>query len=295
MNRRLEGKVAIVTGGGSGIGEAICKKFAREGALVVVAGFAEDPVREVVEEILAAGGQATAFTGDIAHPATAEACVKTAVDQYGKLDILVNNAGVFPHTAELDEYPTEAFEYMIKNNIYTVFHMSRAALPYLKKTRGNIVSAGSEAGQMGSPNITPYGGTKAWVMTFSRGLAVEQAKYGVRVNCVGPGPIDTAWTHKESGPMDAKMEKNTVNGVPMGRRGTPEEVANVYLFLASDEASYVTGAVYFVDGGVTLSKSLPGEEVPGDLKKEPQGELLTKHSQDGHAEIRKQDEASMDL
>ncbi|UOQ53243.1 SDR family NAD(P)-dependent oxidoreductase [Hymenobacter cellulosivorans] len=293
MTRRLEGKVAIVTGGGAGIGEAISKKFAREGAAVVVVGFAEDPVGDVVEEIVAAGGRALAFTGDISNQATAEACVQQAVSQFGKLDVLVNNAGVFPATDELDKYPVEAFEYMIKNNIYTVFHMSRAALPYLQKTRGNIISAGSEAGQMGSPNITPYGGTKAWVMTFSKGLAVEQAKYGVRVNCVGPGPIDTAWTHKETGPMDKKMEKNTVEGVPMGRRGTPEEVANVYLFLASDEASYVTGATYFVDGGVTSSKSLSGEEVPSELKKEPAGELVLNHSQDGHAEIRSEDGGHM--
>jgi len=290
---RLTGKSVIVTGGGSGIGEAIAKKFACEGAAVVVAGLAEDPVREVTEEIVAAGGQAVAFSGDVSRQETAEACVQLALDSFGKLDVLVNNAGVFPATAELDEYPVEAFEYMVKHNIYTVFHMSRAALPHLKKTRGNIVSAGSEAGQMGSPNITPYGGTKAWVMTFSRGLAVEQAKHGVRVNCVGPGPIDTAWTHKETGPMDSKMEKNTVNGVPMGRRGTPEEVANVYLFLASDEASYVTGAVYFVDGGVTLSKSLSGEEVPSDLKKEPTTHLSLAHSQDGHAEIRPQDQGHM--
>jgi NAD(P)-dependent dehydrogenase (short-subunit alcohol dehydrogenase family) len=293
MQGRLTGKVAIITGGGAGIGEAIAKKFAKEGASVVVVGLAEDPVRAVVGEILAGGGQAMAFTGDISLQDAAEACVQHTVESYGKLDILVNNAGVFPATAELDKYPVEAFEYMIKHNVYTVFHMSRAALPYLQKTHGNIVSAGSEAGQMGSPMITPYGGTKAWVMTFSRGLAVEQAKHGVRVNCVGPGPIDTAWTHKESGPMDSKMEKNTVNGVPMGRRGTPEEVANVYLFLASDEASYVTGAVYFVDGGVTLSKSLPGEEVPSDLKKEPAGQLTLAHSKDGHAEIRDQDRGQM--
>ncbi|MET4108704.1 SDR family oxidoreductase [Hymenobacter sp. UYP22] len=293
MSTRLANKVAIVTGGGSGIGEAISKKFAREGAAVVVVGLDSDPVREVVDEILAEGGRAIGYLGDISQQTVAEACVKAAVQEFGKLDVLVNNAGVFPATAELDSYPVEAFEYMIKNNIYSVFMMSRAALPELQKTKGNIVSAGSEAGQMGSPMITPYGGTKAWVMTFSKGLAVEQAKHGVRVNCVGPGPIDTAWTHKETGPMNQKMEKNTVAGVPLGRRGTPEEVANVYLFLASDEASYVTGATYFVDGGVTISKSAAGDEVPNHLKREPAGDLQLNHSKDGNTKVRKEAAASM--
>jgi NAD(P)-dependent dehydrogenase (short-subunit alcohol dehydrogenase family) len=292
MNR-LQNKVAIVTGGGAGIGEAIAKKFAKEGAAVVVAGFPEDPVQAVVAEITAAGGKATAFEGDLSSQAVAEACVQAAIGQFGKLDILINNAGAFPAATELDEYPVEAFEYMVKNNIYTTFHMSRAALPELKKMRGNIVTAGSEAGHMGEPMNTPYGGTKGFNHAFTKGIASEQAKYGVRANCVGPGPIDTAWTHKETGPMTAQMEKQTVEGVPMGRRGTPEEVANVYLFLASDEASYVTGAIYFVDGGVTISKSSSGAEVPADLKKEPKGELDTQHSKDGHTEIRHDDAGKM--
>ncbi|OUJ75273.1 SDR family NAD(P)-dependent oxidoreductase [Hymenobacter crusticola] len=293
ISGRLTGKVAIVTGGGAGIGEAISKKFAKEGAFVVVAGFAEDPVGQVVEEIVAAGGRAVAFTGDISHEQTAQACVQAAVDQFGKLDVLVNNAGVFPATSTLDKYPTEAFEYMIKNNIYSNFMMTRAALPYLQKTRGNIVSAGSEAGHMGEPQNTPYGGTKGFVHAFQRGVAVEQAKFGVRSNIVGPGPIDTAWTHKETGPMDSKMEKLTVQGVPLGRRGTAEEVANVYAFLASDEASYVTGATYFVDGGVTISKGPHGDEVPSDLAKEPEGVLALEHEKDGHTEIRQQDAGHM--
>jgi NAD(P)-dependent dehydrogenase (short-subunit alcohol dehydrogenase family) len=285
MNR-LQGKVAIVTGGGSGIGEAIAKKFAKEGAAVVVAGLPQDPVQAVVDEITATGGRATAFEGDLSSQAVAEACVQTTLGQFGQLDILINNAGTFPAATELDEYPVEAFEYMVKNNIYTTFHMSRAALPELKKTRGNIVTTGSEGGHMGVPMNTPYGGTKGFSHAFTKGIATEQAKYGVRANCVGPGPIDTAWTHKETGPMSAQMEKQTVEGVPMGRRGTAEEVANVFLFLASDEASYVTGAVYFVDGGVTISKSSSGVQVPADLKKEPAGELDLKHSHDGNAEVR---------
>jgi NAD(P)-dependent dehydrogenase (short-subunit alcohol dehydrogenase family) len=292
MNR-LQGKVAIVTGAGSGIGEAIAKKFAKEGASVVVAGLPEDPVQAVVAEIKASGGQAVAFEGELSSQAVAESCVQTAVGMFGQLDILINNAGAFPAATELDEYPVEAFEYMVKNNIYTTFHMSRAALPELKKTRGNIVTAGSEAGQMGEPMNTPYGGTKGFNHAFTKGIAAEQAKYGIRANCVGPGPIDTAWTHKETGPMNAQMEKQTVEGTPMGRRGTPEEVANVYLFLASDEASFVTGAIYFVDGGVTISKSSSGAQVPAALKQEPAGELDLAHGKDGHTEIRHQDAGHM--
>ena len=292
MNR-LEGKATIVTGGGAGIGEAIAKKFAKEGAQVVVAGFPEDPVQAVVDEIVATGGRAVAFTGDISRRETAEACVRLAVEQFGKLDVLVNNAGVFPTTATIDEYPTDAFEYIIKNNIYSNFMMTRAAIPYLQKTRGNVVSAGSESGQLGLAQNTPYGASKGWVHAFMKGVAVEQARYGVRANCVGPGPIDTAWTHKETGPMTAKMEKGLVAGTPMGRRGTTEEVANVYLFLASDEASYVTGAIYFVDGGTTVSKGPDGDEVPADLKKEPEGELAINHAKDGNTSVRPQDNATM--
>ncbi|AYA39000.1 SDR family oxidoreductase [Hymenobacter oligotrophus] len=290
MMNRLQGKVAIVTGGGAGIGEAICKKFANEGAAVVVCGFPEDPVQEVAQEIVKAGGRAVAFAGDISKQEEAEACVKRAVKEFGQLDILINNAGVFPATATIDEYPVEAFQYMVKNNIYSCFMMTRAAIPQLHKTRGNIVSAGSEAGWMGIAENTPYGGTKAFIHAFMKGVATEQAKEGVRANCVCPGPVDTAWTHKETGPMSAKMEKQIVEGTPMGRRGTPEEVANVYLFLASDEASFVTGALYFVDGGVTNSKGPHGSEVPSKLKQEPEGELDLRHDMDGHAEIRKQDQ-----
>jgi NAD(P)-dependent dehydrogenase (short-subunit alcohol dehydrogenase family) len=256
MGNRLEGKTAIVTGGGSGIGEAISKKFAKEGAKVVVAGLPEDPVEDVVKGIQEEGGTAVPFTGDLSSLAVAKSCVELAVKQYGKLDILINNAGTFPEVNVLQDYSEEAFDYMVRNNVRTAFVMSKAALPELQKTKGNIVSAGSEAGMIGIAQNAPYGGTKGFIHAFMRGLAVEQAQFGVRCNIVGPGPIDTAWTHASTSPMDSKMVSTMKEATPMGRRGTPEEVANVYLFLASDEASYVTGALYMVDGGITVAKGL---------------------------------------
>ncbi|RAU83807.1 SDR family NAD(P)-dependent oxidoreductase [Pontibacter arcticus] len=287
MGNRLEGKVAIVTGGGTGIGEAIAKKFAAEGASVVVAGFPEDPVEQVAKDIMEQGGAAIAFSRDISSEANAKSCVELAVKQFGKLDILINNAGVFPEVNLLQDYTTEGFEYMLKNNIHSAFQMSKAALPELHKTKGNIVSAGSEAGMIGIAQNSPYGGTKGFIHAFMKGLAVEQAQFGVRCNIVGPGPIDTAWTHDSTGPMDSKMVKTMKEATPMGRRGTPEEVANVYLFLASEEASYVTGALYMVDGGITVAKGGVGTEADASMKKQPDGELELKHSKDGHTSIRK--------
>ncbi|MEI6950508.1 SDR family oxidoreductase [Paraflavisolibacter sp. H34] len=285
--RRLEGKVAIVTGGATGIGEAVSKKFALEGAKVVVNGFPEDPVQDVVDDIRKMGGEASPFVADISIDSNAMECVAFAVAQYGKLDILVNNAGVFPVMEEIYNYPTEAFEYLLRNNVRTVFLMTKFALPELKKTKGVVLAAGSEAGLNGLAENAPYGGTKGWIHSFIRGIAVEQAKHGVRANCVCPGAIDTAWTHKETGPMKKKHEKMIVAGTPLGRRGTPEEIANAYLFLASDEASYVTGTLFFVDGGITIGKGPVGEEADKDVKHEPTGDLHLQHSKDGATDMRR--------
>jgi NAD(P)-dependent dehydrogenase (short-subunit alcohol dehydrogenase family) len=281
MGKRLAGKVAIVTGGAAGIGEAISKRFALEGCKVVVNGYPEDPVIDVVTNIKQHGGEAIPFLADISLETNAKACVAAAVSNFGRLDILVNNAGVFPVMEEMDKYPHDAFEYLLKNNIRTAFMMTRYAIPELQKTRGNIICAGSESGFIGLAENAPYAGTKGFMHAFARSVATEQAKYGVRVNCVCPGAIDTAWTHKETGPMTKKHEKLILSGTPMGRRGTPEEIANAYLFLASDEASYVTGALFAVDGGITIAKGPVGLEVPDKLTKEPEGKLDLQHSQDG--------------
>lgn len=281
MSRRLEGKVAIVTGAGTGIGEAIAHKFAKEGASVVVNGLPDDPIREVVEALNEYGGEAIAYAGDVSEEAHAQACVQAAINKYGRLDVLVSNAGIFVATAETQDYPVDAFDQTIRMNIRSTFLMTKYALPHLQKTQGNIVAAGSEAGFNGVAQNSPYGGTKGWVHSFIKGVAVEQAKYGVRANCYCPGAIDTAWTHKETGPMDAEMEEMLVMAAPMARRGTPEEMANVCAFLASDEASYVTGALWLADGGVTVAKGAVGQQTPEALRQPPQGELRLDHSKQG--------------
>src|SRR5436309_13019427 len=180
MDKRLNGKIAIITGAGTGIGEAIAHKFAKEGAAVVVCGLPGDPIDDVVARIRSHGSRAVAYAGDISEEANARACVQAAIDSFGRLDILINNAGTFPVTAELQDYPIDAFDMMTRANTRSAFLMTRFALPYLQKTRGCVVSAGSEAGLIGLAQNAPYGATKGWMHAFMRGAAVEQAKYGVR-------------------------------------------------------------------------------------------------------------------
>jgi NAD(P)-dependent dehydrogenase (short-subunit alcohol dehydrogenase family) len=228
MEKRLDGKIAIITGAGTGIGEAIAHKLAKEGATVILNGLPGDPIEDVASDIRRHGATALTYAGDVSVERHAQALVQLTVDRLGRLDVLVNNAA-----AETQEYPAEDVDILIRAYIRSVFLMTRYALPHLRKSCGNIVSAGSESG-----------GTKTWIHPFMRGVAVEEARHGVRANCVCTGAVDTAWT----------------------RRGTPGEVANVYAFLASDEASYVTGALWVADSGVTVAKGAIGKETPKKLR-----------------------------
>jgi NAD(P)-dependent dehydrogenase (short-subunit alcohol dehydrogenase family) len=273
--------VVIVTGGGTGIGEAVCKKFAREGAKVIVNGLPGDPIDDVAKAIVDDGGEAISFTGDVSDEKAARGCIEVAIKRYGKLDVLINNAGVLLANAETDDMPVETFDDHMRWNVRSAFLMTKYALPHLRNTKGNIISAGSEAGVNGQPRNTPYGGTKAFLHAFMMGVAVEQAQYGVRANCVAPGPIDTAWTHKETGAVDGEIEKALLSAVPFGRRGTPAEVANVCAFLASDDASYVSGAVWLVDGGITPAKGAVGALAKREVSKPPADDLDLQHSQEG--------------
>ncbi len=238
--------MVIVTGAGSGIGAAIARKFAAEGASVVVNGLPTDPILEVEREICASGGSCVVYAGDVAEEERARACVEIALDRWGQLDILVSNAGTPLLGAPVHKYDINQFDKLIARNIRSLFLMTRFSIPHLQKTAGNIVATGNEVGTLGMADNTPYGGAKGFVHAFVKGVAVEQARYGIRANCVCPGPVDRL--SKETD------EQSPIAQTPMGRRGTVEEIANVFTFLASDMASYVTGALWVVDGGTAIGK-----------------------------------------
>jgi NAD(P)-dependent dehydrogenase (short-subunit alcohol dehydrogenase family) len=282
MTGRLQGKAAIVTGGGTGIGEAVCRRFAQEGACVVVNGLPGDPIDDVVAAITAEQGRAVAFAGDVANEREARACVATALQRFGKLDVLVNNAGVLLANAQTEDMPVDKFDEQLRCNVRSAFLMTKFALPFLRKTRGNVICAGSEGGINGQPRNTGYGGTKGFLHSFIMGVAVEQAQYGVRANCVCPGPIDTSWTHKETGAVDEQIEQALISATPLGRRGTVEEIANVYAFIASDEASFVTGALWLADGGITPAKGAVGTLAGREATTPPARRLKLRHTHDGN-------------
>jgi NAD(P)-dependent dehydrogenase (short-subunit alcohol dehydrogenase family) len=275
---RLQGKVCLVTGAGTGIGEAIARKFVREGARVVVNGLPGDPVEDVASSL---GANAIAVAADVSTEAGAQKAVQAALDKWKRLDVVVNNAGVFLVMAPVEDYPVDDFDQTLRMNVRSAFLVTRAALPHLQDKGGVVLFTGSEAGIIGQEDNAPYAGTKAWLHAFAISLAVEQAMHGIRANCVCPGPIDTAWTHAATGAIDRETEQEFAKMNPLGRLGTPEEVANVFAFLASDEASYVNGALWLVDGGDTVGKGLPGEEAPRAVRAPPRGKLHLAHAHEG--------------
>lgn len=238
-------------------------------------------MQDVAEAIARAGAQVWPHLGDLAEVLDAHACAQLALRSFGALDVMVSNAGNFIANAETDVYRIEDFGRAIRNNVRTAFLMTKIALPHLQASRGNIVFTGSEAGLNSSPNFTPYGASKGLLHAFMKGVALEQAPYCVRANCVCPGPIDTAWTRGEASPIPLATQAGIGAMVPLGRRGTPEEIANAIAFLTSDEASYVTGALWLAGGGVTQSKGDIGAHTPADLQRAPDGVLTLKHSHDG--------------
>src|SRR5690606_10441586 len=263
MSGRLAGKAAIVTGGAIGIGEAISHKFAKEGASVLVAALPGEPLDDVLCHMRRHGARAQGFSGDLSEPEQARRCVEAAVAAFGKLDVLVHHAWPLTGTPQPAIQPPDAVDAVVQANIRTTFLMTRFALPELQRTRGCIIAAGSEAGIVGFDR--GQGASKGWMHAFIRGVAVEQAKYGVRVNGVCPGSVDRAASREQDAGATSPLRRSGLLATSQARPGAPEEIASVYAFLASDEASYVTGSLYIVDGGVTLAKGPAGDRICGEV------------------------------
>ncbi|MDL4772471.1 SDR family NAD(P)-dependent oxidoreductase [Actinomadura xylanilytica] len=249
--QRFKGKVALVTGGGSGIGRAAALAFAREGAEVVVAGRSEAPLAETAELIETRGGRATAVRADIGREDDVRRLIETAADHHGGLDIAFNNAGI-PMAGLLVDLSPDDWSALLRTNLTGTWLTLRYEVDHMRERGGGvIVNMASNVGAHTSmPIIGAYGAAKAAVSALTRAAALAHIGDGIRINAVSPGPVATDLS-RAPGQSDAERDAMYAGMIPRGRIGTPEEVADAVLWLASDESAYVVGQDVVVDGGVS--------------------------------------------
>jgi NAD(P)-dependent dehydrogenase (short-subunit alcohol dehydrogenase family) len=258
MTDRLAGKVALITGAGSGMGRAAAELFAGEGARVVVTDVLDDPGNATVDAVQAAGGDATFVRSDVSQWNDCVAMVRSAVDTYGGLHVLYNNAGIFPaDDGGVLDTPESTWERVMDVNLKGVWLGCKAAIPALRDAGGgSIVNVASFVALMGAATAQiAYTASKGGVLAMTRELAVEYARQGIRANALCPGPIETPLLRELL--ADPQRRARRMVHIPMGRLGRAEELAKAALFLASDDSSFMTGAALVVDGGITAAYVTP--------------------------------------
>jgi NAD(P)-dependent dehydrogenase (short-subunit alcohol dehydrogenase family) len=243
---RLTGKSAVITGGDSGIGRAVAIAFAREGADVLISYLSEhEDAQDTARYVEEAGRRCVLVPGDLADRAHTKTIIPKAVEEFGKVDVLVNNAAFQMSHDSLEEVSDEEWDYTLAVNLTAMFVLTRDAIPHMP-SGGSIINSSSVNSDMPSPQLAPYAMTKAAIANFTASLAQMYADQGIRANSVAPGPI---WTPLIPSTMPKEKVESFGEQVPMGRAGQPAEVAPVYVLLASDEASYISGARIAVTGG----------------------------------------------
>ena len=249
--KRLQDKVAIISGGNIGIGRATAIRFAQEGASVIIAARNQNTAEETMQFIEEIGGKSQFIACDVTQIDQCKNVIQQTVEKFGKLDVLVNNAGIIYRNKNVKETTPEEWQNTFDVNVNGAFYLSKYALPHLEATNGNIVNVASYVGLVGFMGTAAYCASKGALVQLTRAMALDHAKDGIRVNCVCPGSVRTemitsAWESYGEGAEDVWASKH-----PLGRIAQPDEVANAILFLASEESSFLTGVALPVDGGIT--------------------------------------------